>query len=194
MQSWSTRRAWWASDRRGRAESWSASAWPGAERVVAGPAGPGLEIGADRPCDHGLAGGPAAVGTVPAAEPHSAVAEIGKVVMSRLAALMVLVGLMLTGCASGPTAPVGPPQRIELAYVGGSVQGGVSRVSVGLGRPVELIVRSDVADQLHVHGYDLKADVPAGGVGTVDFTADRSGVFEVELESRGTQLAQLEVR
>jgi hypothetical protein len=122
------------------------------------------------------------------------VAEIGKVVMNRLAALAVLVGLMLTGCASGPTAPVGPPQRIELVYAGGSVQGGVSRVPVGLGRPVELVVRSDVADQLHVHGYDLKADVPAGGVGTLDFTADRSGVFEVELESRGTQLAQLEVR
>jgi hypothetical protein len=51
-----------------------------------------------------------------------------------------------------------------------------------------------VADEIHVHGYDLKGQVPAGGVGTVQFVADQSGVFEVELESRGAQLAQLEVR
>lgn len=114
--------------------------------------------------------------------------------MGRLVALVVLVGSVLVGCASGTAAPVGPTQRVELTYTGGSVQGGVSRVSVGLNRPVEVVVRSDVADEVHVHGYDLKAEIPAGGVGTLSFTADRSGVFEIELETRGTQLAQLEVR
>lgn len=106
----------------------------------------------------------------------------------------MLVGALVVGCASGPTPSAGPPQKIELTYSSGVVQGGVSRVSVGLGRQVQLVVHSDVADQVHVHGYDLKADVPAAGVGVLDFVADRSGVFEVELESRGTQLAQLEVR
>lgn len=198
MRWWSTRRVWWGSDRRGQVGSRSVSDWPGAEGpcVVVGPAVPGSEVGEGQPCDHGRAGAPAVVGTGLAAEVYSGVVENEKVVMSRLVALMVVVGSVLVGCAPapGPTAPAGPPQRIELVYAGGSVQGGVSRVSVGLGRPVNLVVRSDVADQIHVHGYDLKSDVPAGGVGTVDFTADRSGVFEVELESRGTQLAQLEVR
>jgi hypothetical protein len=59
---------------------------------------------------------------------------------------------------------------------------------------VRLVVNSDVADEVHVHGYDLKAEVPAHGVGAVEFVADQSGVFEVELESRGAQLSQLEVR
>jgi hypothetical protein len=109
--------------------------------------------------------------------------------------MLGLVAGVLTGCTSAaPKADSGPPQRIELGYAGGAVRGGVSRIPVPLGRQVQLVVTSDVADQVHVHGYDLKADVPAGGSGTVDFTADRSGVFEVELESRGTQLAQLEVR
>jgi hypothetical protein len=59
---------------------------------------------------------------------------------------------------------------------------------------VRLRVVSDVADEIHLHGYDLKKDVPAGGSVTFSFTADIEGVFEVELEGRGEQIAQLTVR
>ena len=91
-------------------------------------------------------------------------------------------------------AAAGPEQVVAVTFAGGAVQSGVSRTPVQLGRRVRLVVNSDVADEIHVHGYDLKADVPAHGVGTVEFVADQSGVFEVELESRAAQLAQLEVR
>jgi heme/copper-type cytochrome/quinol oxidase subunit 2 len=74
------------------------------------------------------------------------------------------------------------------------VQGGVSRVPVHLGSSVALVVSSDVADEVHLHGYNRKVDVPAGGTATLEFVADQAGVFEAELESRGTQLVQLEVR
>jgi hypothetical protein len=101
----------------------------------------------------------------------------------------------VSGCATGaPPALAGPAQRVEVTYAGGAVRGGVSRISVGLGRQVQFVVHSDVADEVHVHGYDRKATVAAGGTATVDFVADQAGVFEVELESRGTQIAQLEVR
>ncbi|MDQ2706412.1 MAG: hypothetical protein M3Z25_01665 [Actinomycetota bacterium] len=109
-------------------------------------------------------------------------------------AAVTLAIVLVAGCTAGPQVAAGAPQRIELTYVDGAVRGGVSRVPVGLGRHVRLVVTSDVADEVHVHGYDLKADVPAHGAAMVDFVADRSGVFEVELESRGAQLAQLEVR
>ncbi len=115
--------------------------------------------------------------------------------------LMVgLVGLLAVGCSGASPAPAPPPtvagpeQVVQITYAGGAVQGGASRTPVQLGRKVRLVVSSDVADEVHVHGYDLKAEVPAHGVGTVEFVADQSGVFEVELESRGAQLAQLEVR
>ncbi|MDT7624734.1 MAG: hypothetical protein QOF99_5635 [Pseudonocardiales bacterium] len=87
-----------------------------------------------------------------------------------------------------------PAQRVEVHYAKGAVQGGVSRVPVRLGSPVTLVVTSDVADEVHLHGYDRKVDVPAGGTASIDFVADQAGVFEAELESRGTQLVQLEVR
>ncbi|MBV9314188.1 MAG: hypothetical protein JO100_10730 [Pseudonocardia sp.] len=110
-------------------------------------------------------------------------------------ALVVPAVVLLSSCAGSgdAVAAAGPPQRIEVDYSAGIVQGGVSRIPVAQGRRVQLMVRSDVADQVHVHGYDRKVDVPAGGSATIEFVADRSGVFEVELESRSIQLAQLEV-
>ena len=62
------------------------------------------------------------------------------------------------------------------------------------GREVVIVVNSDVADQVHLHGYDLTADVAPGAPGTIRFTADAPGRFEIELEDRGLQIAELEVR
>ncbi|WP_051343082.1 hypothetical protein [Pseudonocardia spinosispora] len=106
------------------------------------------------------------------------------------------VFLLLGGCAdqrSNAVAPAGT-QRVEVHYSAGEVQGGVQRVRVQRGGVVELVVSSDVADEVHLHTYDRKVDVPAGGSATLNFTADQSGVFEAELESRGVQLVQFEVR
>jgi hypothetical protein len=46
---------------------------------------------------------------------------------------------------------------------------------------------------VHLHGYDRLAFVTAGATATLRFVADLPGVYEVEFEQRGTQLAQLEV-
>jgi heme/copper-type cytochrome/quinol oxidase subunit 2 len=66
-------------------------------------------------------------------------------------------------------------------------------VTLSKGEKVALVVTSDVADEIHLHGYDLSADVAAGGSATIRFTADTVGRFEVELEERGVQLAELQV-
>jgi hypothetical protein len=54
-------------------------------------------------------------------------------------------------------------------------------------------VRSSVADEVHVHGYDLMKDVEPGKTVTFSFPADITGIFEVELEGAGKQIAQLRV-
>jgi hypothetical protein len=84
--------------------------------------------------------------------------------------------------------------RIELRFVGGAVVGGVARQAVPLGSTVQLVVSSDVADEVHLHGYDRKVDVPAGGTATLSLVANVPGVFDVELESRSKLLMRLEVR
>ena len=73
-------------------------------------------------------------------------------------------------------------------------EGGIARDSVARGRIVVITVNSDVADEVHLHGYDLTADVAPGAPATIRFTADAPGRFELELEQSGVQIAELEVR
>jgi len=54
-------------------------------------------------------------------------------------------------------------------------------------------VTADVVDEVHVHGYDLFADVAPGAPATINFVADIPGVWEVELEGAGALLVELEV-
>ena len=44
-----------------------------------------------------------------------------------------------------------------------------------------------------MHGYDIAKDVPAGGSVRFGFPAKLEGVFEVELEDREEQIAELRV-
>lgn len=105
-----------------------------------------------------------------------------------------------TGASATPTAeatssptPSETASVIDVRVAEGQVQG-PGRVAVPLGGSVVLHVTSDVADEVHVHGYDLTEEVAAGGTATLSFAADIPGVFEVELEERHLRLLELEVR
>ena len=90
-------------------------------------------------------------------------------------------------------APVGPVE-LEYTVVGGRPEGGIGRDAVDLGSDVVITVTSDVADEVHLHGYDLSADVAPGSPAVIRFNADAPGRFEMELEGTGVQIAELEVR
>ncbi len=80
-----------------------------------------------------------------------------------------------------------------MSYVGGAITGG-GRREAPLGSTVSIEVTSDVADEVHLHGYDKKVDVTPDAPATLTFTADIPGIFEVELESRAIKLIDLAVR
>ncbi|MGH9164439.1 MAG: hypothetical protein ACRDZW_02855 [Acidimicrobiales bacterium] len=63
-----------------------------------------------------------------------------------------------------------------------------------MGDRVRLRVASDVAEEVHVHTYDVMADVAPGTTADVEFTATIPGRHEVELEKAGKALLVLEVR
>ncbi len=92
-----------------------------------------------------------------------------------------------------PTAPAADVQRLTLTVKGSTVTGDTGTVAVKLGRPVELTVTSDVADEVHVHGVDIGRNVPAGGTVVIEFTQSAPGRFEVELEQRKRVLTRLQV-
>lgn len=98
-----------------------------------------------------------------------------------------------TTVAPPPPPPAPAAERVEIVVEGGRPQGGIARPTVAQGDRVVLVVRSDVTDEVHVHGYDLSKDVAAGGTARISFVADVPGRFEVELENAGVQLADLTV-
>ncbi len=93
-----------------------------------------------------------------------------------------------------PPASLRTPVRVAVAVRDGAAVDGVRRVSVDRGRDVVLVVRADVRDHVHLHGYDLLTDVAPGSPGRIRFQADLPGRFEVELEERRLLIAELTVR
>jgi hypothetical protein len=138
-------------------------------------------------------------------------ARVG-IAVGALAAVVVLFVVFAGGDDDGSTAPETttraqsaqgtterrPPKpqapTIERIVVrGGKPVGGVKRLDFESGERVRFSVRSDVADEVHVHGFDISKDVPAGGSVRFGFPADLEGVFEVELEHSHVQIAELRV-
>jgi plastocyanin len=103
------------------------------------------------------------------------------------------------GSAAPPVAAVRSPAtapdvvEIKVTIADGKVVPRPSVHKVPLGRTVRIIVTADTDDELHVHGYDLHAQVKAGRPATVEFTADQAGRFEVETHESDLQLCQLQV-
>lgn len=93
---------------------------------------------------------------------------------------------------STPT-PTPTPAVETVRFQNGAVAGGLAQLEFAKGDTARFRVSSDTADEVHVHGYDLKRDVAAGGTVSFSFRADIDGIFEVELENSGIQLAQLRV-
>jgi hypothetical protein len=94
-----------------------------------------------------------------------------------------------TATTTVPATPAAPVVTVK----DGKPVGGVQKLQFAKGDAVRFTVASDVADEIHVHGYDVKKDVTAGGRVTFAFPAKIDGIFEVELENAGVQIAELKV-
>lgn len=129
----------------------------------------------------------------------------------------VLIALALSGCGGdepsvasspvpSPTVVVESPaavasgiasdsaqKTISLTVAGGKVTGDTGRVTVPLGTRVRITVTTDVADEIHVHLYDLTQQVGAGSSASVEFVADKPGVVQVELHESKLPLTRLAI-
>ena len=91
------------------------------------------------------------------------------------------------------TTPADQPVRVNVEFRNGEVVGGVVRADIDEGDQVVLTVRADVTDEVHLHGYDLFADVTPNQRARITFRADEVGEFEAELEDLGIPVAVLTV-
>jgi FtsP/CotA-like multicopper oxidase with cupredoxin domain len=104
-----------------------------------------------------------------------------------------------TPAATGGTPATAEPTPAQPAFTtirveNGKPAGGVKTITVNKGDRVRIEVSSpDTSDEIHVHGYNLKRDLKAGGRVRFSFVAGIEGIFEIELEGAGTQIGKLVV-
>ncbi len=109
---------------------------------------------------------------------------------AKVLALLVLAfvaGFALASCGGDgdgkATTEAVKPTVVRVTVAGGVPESGIVRATVAKGDRVVLVVSSDFADEVHLHGYDISRDVTAGGTVRIQFTADVPGRFEVEPRS-----------
>ncbi len=95
-------------------------------------------------------------------------------------------GSEASGGATAPTAaeePPPPPPEPEVTQIrmrGGSVVGGAKDIEVERGDTVHIVVSSDAADEIHLHGYDITRNAAPGQPARFSFKANAEGAFEIE--------------
>jgi plastocyanin len=88
-----------------------------------------------------------------------------------------------------PATPAVPTITIK----DGKPVGGVQEIEVDKGDTIQFKVKSDADHEIHMHGYDIAKEVAAGGQVSYDVPADIDGIFEIEIEDLGEQIAELRV-
>ena len=114
------------------------------------------------------------------------------------ALLALLLAALLAGCGgsstSGDPGGAGKTDTIQVAVKDGKVTPATHREPVAQGDTVKLVVTTDTADEVHVHGVHIEKETSPGKPVTITFVAKDPGIYEVETHESGLQLLQLEVR
>ena len=109
------------------------------------------------------------------------------------AVVIVVVAVILIGGGSNDSTDKTASGPQTVTVVNGKADGGIKTITYKKGDTVDLTVKSDSADEIHIHGYDLHKDVTKGGSVHFTFPASIDGKFVVELENAGQQIASLQV-
>lgn len=95
---------------------------------------------------------------------------------------------------TGPTAEATTPAAKAKPSPGPLLEAGTfTEIEVDSGDVVRFRARSQSGDQIHVHGYDIERELPAGKTVKIRFEAGLEGVFEIELHEAGERVGELTV-
>jgi len=106
-------------------------------------------------------------------------------------AVIAVVLIVVISPGSGSDNPKGGPATVTVKDA--KPVGGVQELKWKKGQTIDLTVKSDTADEVHFHGYDVHKDVKAGGTVNFRIPATIDGKFIVELEDHKQTLAEVEV-
>ena len=106
---------------------------------------------------------------------------------------ILMAGILLSACAANSADPP-PDLAVTVRLSAGSADPIGQRVNLTLGQKLVLTISSDRDDTVHVHGFDLEIEVPAGETVTREITMDRVGRYEVESHTPTLTLLVLQIK
>jgi predicted small secreted protein len=116
-------------------------------------------------------------------------------VLAVVAVVVCTVGLAGCGDDDSGGGQDLQPKVIDVTISGDSVTPNGDRVDVKVDQPIQLVVKADVAGEIHVHSdpeHELEYD--AGTTTLKTFTIDKPGIIEVESHALEKTIVQLEVK
>jgi hypothetical protein len=109
-----------------------------------------------------------------------------------LAVVVIVVAAIVIGTSGGGSdVKSAGPTTIEVKDA--KPVGGVKTITYKKGDTIDLTVKSDTADEVHFHGYDVHKDVDAGGSVRFSLPATIEGEFVMELEDHKQTLVNVKV-
>lgn len=107
---------------------------------------------------------------------------------SRRFLLVTAIAVLITRVAHGSE-----PQRFFLKIARGKLVEGPKVIRLKRDAAVELNVLSEVADELHVHGYNLTLKLSPNMVSTLRFAAKLTGRFTFEMHKTHWEVGAFEI-
>lgn len=109
-------------------------------------------------------------------------------IVAAVVAFIVVAGYLVSRSTGGG----GQPRTIDLTVTGSTLTPAMPTAKQG--DRVTMSVTADQAEEIHLHGYEIKFGIPkAGATATQTFVANKSGSFEIEIEDSATHLGQFRV-
>jgi plastocyanin len=114
----------------------------------------------------------------------------------RSAVAVVACGISLTACSSsgGSDSTTAKPVTVAINERNGTISPSGKTVQVARGQQVVFVVRSDAADEIHVHSEpEHEFEVEAGKDQKFRFAIDTPGSYEVESHGLNVVVLKLQV-
>jgi hypothetical protein len=96
---------------------------------------------------------------------------------------------LLAACGGGPRE-----YSFNIQIRHGKPVDGATTFRVKQGDTVTFNISSDIPGEVHLHGYDLEAEMAPGEKATLSFTANATGRFLIEIEETEVEIGFLEVQ
>jgi len=104
------------------------------------------------------------------------------------------LGIDSPAIAAVPAGDMAPGHEVlQIDIKEGRVVSGTALLRAHEGDEITIRIVSDRRDEVHLHGYDLQAQMGPGDTAVVAFTASRTGRFGLEAHRSHLELATLEI-